>query len=297
MGAFFISIVLFLITPHFFDYKKKLGIIELFLLKNYGFKIQKAENIKYKAFPTPHLELSTVRANFNTKDLNLTIQKLKIYPELVSIYNYENFKLKKIKLKNIKLVTDLSNLENLAEGLLKLKKKIFISNFDFIIKDKSKNIIKFKNILFSNYGYKKNKITGEVFNKKFKLNFNNNFKNIYFKLLDTGISAKLNVYKKKDTALSGILKGKVLNSNFALDFTFIDNNIRINNLLFRDKNLSFDSKGFLNIKPYFYTDLNTKIKSINPELISNFKINNLTKFKNLIKKLNSKNEIFLNQAD
>ena len=60
VGAFFISIVLFLITPHFFDYKKKLGIIELFLLKNYGFKIQKAENIKYKAFPTPHLELSTV---------------------------------------------------------------------------------------------------------------------------------------------------------------------------------------------------------------------------------------------
>ena len=92
------------------------------------------------------------------------------------------------------------------------------------------------------------------------------------------------------------MKGKVLNSNFALDFTFIDNNIRINNLLFRDKNLSFDSKGFLNIKPYFYTDLNTKIKSINPELISNFKINNLTKFKNLIKKLNSKNEIFFESS-
>ena len=34
---------------------------------------------------------------------------------------------------------------------------------------------------------------GEVFSKKFKIDFNEDFKNINFKLIDTGISASLSI--------------------------------------------------------------------------------------------------------
>ena len=44
---------------------------------------------------------------------------------------------------------------------------------------------------------------------------------------------------------------KFLKSNFKLDFTYKEDKFEINDLIFRDKNLSFDSKGYLKLNPYF----------------------------------------------
>ena len=38
-GIFFISVVLFLLIPHFFDFKKKDEIIKNYLLESYGLKL------------------------------------------------------------------------------------------------------------------------------------------------------------------------------------------------------------------------------------------------------------------
>ena len=64
VAVFFIFLTLFLIIPKFFDYDKKKGILEKYLLKNYSLKIEEINNIKFKIFPTPFLELED-KKNFN----------------------------------------------------------------------------------------------------------------------------------------------------------------------------------------------------------------------------------------
>ena len=71
--------------------------------------------------------------------------------------------------------------------------------------------------------------------------------------MDTGIQAKL-TFSKIKKPLIGNLKGKVLKSNFKLNFIYDENSLNINNF-FRDKNLSFDSIGNIVIKPYFRINL------------------------------------------
>ena len=67
-GIFFISVVLFLSIPHFFDFKKKDEIIKNYLLESYGLKLNKYENIKYNSLPTPKLEI---------QNADLSIEKIR----------------------------------------------------------------------------------------------------------------------------------------------------------------------------------------------------------------------------
>ena len=59
-------------------------------------------------------------------------------------------------------------------------------------KKKEKPILKITKIDFSNHGYKKYRITGEIFEKKFKANLSDDNKNLNFKILNTGIKADPN---------------------------------------------------------------------------------------------------------
>ena len=58
------------------------------------------------------------------------------------------------------------------------------------IKDNTNEVVILKKINWSNYGYKKNLVEGEVFGRKFNLKLQENLKDINFKLLNTGIFAE-----------------------------------------------------------------------------------------------------------
>ena len=62
VGIFFITSILFLVIPTFFNYEKKEQLIEDFFLKDYNFELDGYETIKYKAFPVPRIELKKVQA-------------------------------------------------------------------------------------------------------------------------------------------------------------------------------------------------------------------------------------------
>ena len=100
---FFVAIILFLSIPHFFDYKKKEKIIKNHISQNYNLEIMKMENIKFKPFPLPHLSVENLTFNYHSRKENLVSQKLIIFPKLFSIYNYQNFEVRKIKIENSKL--------------------------------------------------------------------------------------------------------------------------------------------------------------------------------------------------
>ena len=100
----------------------------------------------------------------------------------------------KINLKNIKIIKNIYNSE----------KKNYFKNLNLEIKDGNNNIINFKKISFSNYGYKKNIIDGELFDKKFKIDLNDDLSSFKFKLFKTGLSAILDIQdKNKEGSLNG----------------------------------------------------------------------------------------------
>ena len=70
------------------------------MLKNYEIELKKIKKIQFKSFPTPHLFLSNLETNFHKESIDLKINNMEIYPKLFSIFNFENFQVRKIKLEN-----------------------------------------------------------------------------------------------------------------------------------------------------------------------------------------------------
>ena len=91
------------------------------------------EKISYNPLPVPYLEIDGFSANFFSKNIDLKTQKIFIYPKLLSIYNYDNFLVNKIKLNNSYIDTNLDSLNLLSRKIFSLKKKINFKNINFNI--------------------------------------------------------------------------------------------------------------------------------------------------------------------
>ncbi len=294
-GIFFVAIILFIITPHFFNYKNKDEVIKNYLYQIYGINIKKIDSIKYSSLPTPHLKINNVISNLYLDDIELNITNLKIYPKILSIYNYNNFNLRKIKIENSNLNLNFEDFKLLRKNIFTSRNNIIFDNLSLDIKEDKTNIIKLKEIEFKNFGLKKNIIRGKVFNQKFKINLDDKLRNFKFKLLSSGIFAKLNITEINETSSTkGYIDGKVLSSSFKLDFLHDKSSIKINNFFFRDKSLSFDSKGSLKLLPYFHIILESEIKDIDLNLITDLNIKKILNYKDLIKRINAENIIIFN---
>ena len=289
---FLISTALFLIIPNFFNYEKKTQTIKSHLIEQYGYEILKYEKIEFKSLPSPRLEFKNVSINLVSSPIKLNVKNLKIYPKLFSIYNYENFQSNKIALKDNNIISDRSDLEFLINHFFNQKKKLLLNNLELKIKDRNKPIIDLKKIQFANYGYNKNLLRGEVFSKKFKIKITNDLKNIKFELVNLGINADVNLDDKiKKDIINGVLKSKILNTKFKFNFNLDDKKINIYDSYFRSKNLSFNNESVLTIDPFLYIDSRIKIENINVEIFKKINFNKLLDSKNILKKINSKNEI------
>ena len=162
--------------------------------------------------------------------------------------------------------------------------------------DNNDVVIQLKNLDFINYGHRKNKIIGEVFNQRFKIDIKDDYKNINFFLPKAGVSFKINILENDLSGnLIGSLEGKVLSSKVKLNFSYDTKSIEISNLYFRDQKVSLDSNGFLKFKPFFIISLNSKIKDVDLKSLRNLDLASLLKFQSLIKRMNSKNVITFNR--
>ena len=291
-GIFFISIVLFLAIPHFFDLKKKDKVIKNYLLENYGIKLSSYDGIDYHSLPLPSLNFSNVGISIGKDSLQINANNLIIYPKLISIYNFKNFETNKIILKNNKILIDDSELKILIKYIYNLKNRLTFKNLDLKINRQNKPLINIKKINFSNYGYKKNLVKGELFDKKFKILINNNYNKINFKFLKTGITVDINLNEiKKESTISGILKSKLLNSKLKFNFDYDGEKIKIYNSYFRNKNLSLNNESLITYRPFLYLDSIFQVEDINIQIIKKIDINRILTSKNLIKKINAKNTI------
>ena len=285
---FFISISLFVTIPTFFNYEKKAEIIKNYFLKNYDFELTNYENIEYKAFPLPSLELKSAQINFLESNANFKINYLKVYPKIFSIYNLNYFEAKKIIIEGNVVTLKASNFYIFIEQLLKQKKKLSFKNLNLKIINDDKLILRLENIFFSNFGYKKNFIEGKVFGKKFEAKLEDNLEYIEIKLPNSSITMNLVLNKKTK---KGIFKSKILNTNLKFDFEYDSEKLKIFNSYFRSKNISFDNETSITFIPFLDIKTNFEIEEFNNEILQKINFSKLMEHKNIIKKINSKNTV------
>ena len=295
LSIFLVSITIFLIIPKFFDYEKKSGVIKTHLFKNYDLKIDSFEKIKFNVFPLPNLNFKNVLISVPKSSVRLIVKDLKIFPKLLNIYNYEDFRINEIYLDNNEASLDFSDVKFFIKIILNQKKKISFENLDLNIIEKENTILKLKNIKFSNFGFDQNLFEGKIFEKKFKAEVINNLEKIKFKIPNSGINIEINLdSNQKKNVTSGILESKILNASLRLNFDYYNKTLNIYKSYFRSKNLSFNNKSNIVLKPFLYVNSKFYIEVFDKSLLQKLDLNKIFKSKDIIKKLNFDNEINYN---
>jgi hypothetical protein len=289
---FFVSLSIFLIIPNFFDYKKKSEIIKIYLSESYGLDVESLENIKFNSLPVPNFEIQNSIMKLNSSKIGIKTKKIQIYPKLINIYTYKNFKANKVILSESKISLEINDLKTLGKYIYKLDNRIILNNLDLNVQKKKKTLINLKKINYSNFGSKKNVILGEIFKKKFKTTISNNFKEIKFYLLNTGSSIDFNLNEnQKKSLLNGIVKIKVFNTNIKFSFDYDDKQLKIYKSYFRNKNLSFKNESIVVYHPFFDIKSSFNIDNINIDSLKNINLKKLIDSKDIIKKINMKNTL------
>jgi hypothetical protein len=291
-GIFLISIVLFLIIPHFSDLKKKEFVIKNHLKKKYSLKLDSYENIKYNLLPTPNLIIQNADVSIEGSTVLMDVANLAIYPKLLSLYNYADFETNKIVLNKNNILLSVSDLKVFINYIHSLKNKIIFKNLNLKLNSNKLSLINLKNIDFSNHGYNKNIIKGQLFDKNFEILLNDNYNKIDFELFQTGITININLNEIKNKSLiSGNFKSTFLNSKLKFDFDYDEEKLQIYNSYFRNKNLVFNNSSKIMLEPFFSILSVFKVEDINTELFKNINLNKIFASKDLIRKLNTKNKV------
>ena len=287
-AIFFVSVFLFLIVPISFNHEKKAELIKNSLSENYDFEINDYKNIKYKAFPLPSFEFKKTQIKFLKSNTNLDVNYLKVYPKIFSIYNPDHFETNKIILKENVVNLKTFNFYTFIEQLLKQRKKVSFNNLNIKIINDDKLVVRLENIFFSNFGFKKNSIEGQIFGENFEAKLQDSLEFIEFKLLNSGIITNLELNKKTKT---GTFKSKILNTNLKFDFEYNNERLKIFNSYFRSKNISFDNETLITLTPFFEIETNFELEELNSEIFKKINFVKLLELKNTLKKINSKNTI------
>ena len=110
---FLIAILLFLLIPKFFNYQKKQEILKDYLVNHYDLDLLKYDSIKFKVFPLPNLHIKDVNLKVKNKPLSFNTKNLNIFLNFENIYNYTNFKARKILLNDSKATLDIDKTNEL----------------------------------------------------------------------------------------------------------------------------------------------------------------------------------------
>ena len=294
-GLFIVAIILFLIIPSFLNYEKRSEVFKKYLAKNYDFKISKYESIKYQLFPLPNFELTNLTINFDSSPVELNVKKLKIYPKLLSIYNNENFQSNKIVLNKSNVILRTLDLKFIVKEFLSKKNKLYFNDLNIRFYDETSLLVSLENIKFTNVGFKKNIIFGNIFGKEFKAKVNESLNKINFKIHKSGVNVDISLDKNNNkNSINGVFKSKILNTNLKFDFIYDKKSLNIYNSFFRSKNLSFENNNLIIFEPFLDIKSNLKIDDIDVEIFNKLKLEKLLTYKNLLKQINSKNEINFN---
>ena len=151
------------------------------------------------------------------------------------------------------------------------------------------------NVQFSNYGYEKGKISGIIFDKKFKLKNDDKNKNLSFKILKTGIKAKLNFEKIKDKFISGSSKVIILNNYLKSNFVIQNDKLELLKANFRNDNISLSLNSVINFNPFFDMKSNIEINKLDRKIFDRIEVKKILNNHEILKRFNSQTKINYNK--
>ena len=287
---FILSVIIFLITPKFFDYSKKESFIKKTLKENYSISLKNYSNISYHIFPIPNLEISGANLKFGKDTSEVNVEKLSLRLDFKQIYQIKLFNTKKILIEKGNFKVDTKNFKLFLEDINNLNHYIKVINSAIIIQDKKNKVTSIENLNFNNQNGSLI-FEGKIFNKKFKSKFYNGKLNI--DIPEIGFK---NIVIFSNYSIDGIIgevKSKILNNN--LNFKFKkEKDFEIFNSFFVNRFIKTSFDGILKINPYFNFDVIANIQKF--DLTNFIKDRNISKkidnFSNVNKKLNGKIKIF-----
>jgi len=291
-AIFLIAILLFLSIPKFLNYEKKQEILKDYLVNSYDLELNDFDLIEFKIFPLPNLYIKNSNLKVKNKPIFLNTKNFNIFLNFENIYNFKDFKARKILLNDNKIILNIDKTNELLLYFADLKYKIDIKKLNLNLKKKENSVININKIYFSNYGFKKNKISGEIFDKKFQVSLNNSNKNLDLKILDTGVNANFNFEKNQNNLITGKSKMNILNNYLKFNFLFAKDRLEISKANLRNKDLSIFFGSSVKINPFFEINSNININKINPRLAENLNLEKLLENKEILKKFNSNNKIY-----
>ena len=98
--------------------------------------------------------------------------------------------------------------------------------------------------------------------------------------------------KSKANLISGVLKSKILNTNFKFSFDYNDEKLKIYNSYLRNKNLILNGESLIVLRPFLDFNSQFNVEKINLQIFKKVNLDKLLLQKDIIKKINSKNEIY-----
>ena len=291
-AIFLVSISLFFSIPKFFNYEKKEDIIKEQLDNYYNLELQEYKTIKFNIFPLPNLSINESKFKIKDKPILLKTKDFRIYLDLKNIYKYENFKPKKIIFNKTKTVLEIGRIKEILKYFDNLNQKIYIKSLNLDIKKNDKILLDLKDINFSNYGYQKNRIKGKIFDKRFKAFFKDENKILDFKILNTGIKAKLVFTDQSFTyPIEGFSQISFPKNYLKINFKYYKDRLKIIKSHFKNKDISFSFNSLIKFDPFFDINSNITVKQFNEKKINDLSLDKIISNKEIIKILNSSSTI------
>lgn len=257
---------IYLLIPKTFNYSKRMSFIEKALIKDYNLEILKFSSISYRVLPTPRLNIKETKINFDQGLVEGRSNSLIILLPYLSMYDYENLKIKKIILSDSKITFDINKSKLLPNFIKNISNKLLLTNSSISLKDESNNIINLNKFNFRN---KENNFYLNAFFDEIKIILKYIIKEDKDKLIisipDIGSDTVITFLNTNNlSSTSGNVKSKNLGNNIQFDFKKEkDKSIKITNSFFRNSFVSTTFNGTININPYFNFDLMLDIKNIN----------------------------------
>ena len=315
---FFVCVVIILfVSPKFFKHVDKIDSLNSLLENQHGFVIENYDDIKYKIFPRPNLEIKNSKIKISKEFPKLKLENIKVFLNIKGLYKPEKILLKKIKFGGNLLGNDINGYyfprKNINILYFKLKNlgiesKVFFDNKKKLTKPSG--IMKLDildNNLFFNFDYNKSLKLSEssIKNKNLKAELNGylQFDPFFYFKINTEIKRinydKFNLKKIKHLLIKEIsdkkLNGELVINNVTKKIIGKERTNKLSlNLLFNNGDIISDNSfiKFLNfdVKLKFYLKKYPSYKNLDYELsITNDKINNF------YKKIDIKKNIKLNE--
>ena len=313
---FFICIVIILfLSPKFSKHVDKIESLNNILENQHGFVIENYDDIKYKIFPQPNLEIKNSKIKISKEIPKLKLEKIKVFLNVKGLYKPEKILLKNIKFRGNFLGNDINGyyfpkkninilyfrLENLgieSKVFLDNKKKLnkpsgimkldildhnLIFNFDYNKSFKfSESIIKNKNLKAELNGYLK-------FDPFFYFNITTEIKRINYDKFNLKKIKHLLIKEISDKKLNGELVinnatkkiiGKKRTKKLSLNLLFKNGDIISNNSFFKFFNFDVKLKFYLKKYPS-YKNLDYELSIKNDDINKFYKKIDIKKNKKL----------------